>query len=484
MRIRTGTTGASGRDRMGHVLVLSLFAVITVALLMASFLQMASQNARHQAEATERKQAFYLAEAGLGEAYSGVLFGKTGKVGSRESPAIFGDGLLWVESTDIGDGALELKSYGMVGGETATLSLVVERGSLNIGSLGFFGAESLAIGDGVRIDAFDSSRPDTEESFVARVGSNDDITIHSSDEGSTSIEGDVTPGKDKTLILTGTPTITGSTESRRSEIELPDVKAPDLEEEPGITYDRPNPLRIRSGETRFEFIRILEDSDLLIRGPCTIVTDELYLAPGASVEFDSKFGEIQIFVEKKLELSSGSFVEHRGQDPSMLTINFLDDEPALLHAEGSFHGTVLSPKGLLDVGPAFEVFGAAIGKELNLAPGARLHFDHFLLKVGSEEAKPSFLSWRIVDFTDAVPGKRSRDPFRDLGVDRRTLLAPSKSHEDQFLEIEYYDKSGILRSYSGMESAFDWQDVATVVGGSRDGEYAALSGKDGLTMVK
>ena len=88
-RVRSG--------RRGNALVLSLIVVLVVSTLAASFLQLTSAVTRRQANAVDIKQAFYLAESGLTEAYSGLMQGKTGSVGSQADPAIFGRGLFWVE---------------------------------------------------------------------------------------------------------------------------------------------------------------------------------------------------------------------------------------------------------------------------------------------------------------------------------------------------------------------------------------------------
>ena len=59
--------------------------------------------------------------------YVGLGIAKTGNVGSETEPAVYGDGLLWVEATDLGDNLVQLESTGMWGSGRATLGLVVER---------------------------------------------------------------------------------------------------------------------------------------------------------------------------------------------------------------------------------------------------------------------------------------------------------------------------------------------------------------------
>ncbi len=90
-----GTSQRNGTSRAdavrGSALVLSLVAVTTVVVLAASFSQFASSVANRQAQAVNRKRAFYMAEAGLAESFAGFTCGKSGNVGSKEAPALLAD---------------------------------------------------------------------------------------------------------------------------------------------------------------------------------------------------------------------------------------------------------------------------------------------------------------------------------------------------------------------------------------------------------
>jgi len=121
---------------------------------------------------------------------------------------------------------------------------------------------------------------------------------------------------------------------------------------------------------------------------------------------------------------------------------------------------------------------------LLLEPDVRLHFDLYLAMLAQEIVKPSFVSWRLEDFADPFPGMRGNDPFQKLNINRDALPLPADAHEDQFLEIQYFDLAGDLQFFSGMESGFDWTKVGVIVGGFRDGQFAALTGTEGTVLVK
>jgi hypothetical protein len=93
-----------------------------------------------------------------------VRIGRTGQVGTQELPAQYGDGLLWVDSTETADGLLRLESTGMVGGGRAKLALVVEPTELE---LGFFSDEDLVVESVLLVDGYDSTIGDyVEQVFV------------------------------------------------------------------------------------------------------------------------------------------------------------------------------------------------------------------------------------------------------------------------------------------------------------------------------
>ena len=118
--------------RRGGVLVLALVAVSSVAVMAACMLQMSMACMSRQRAAIESKQAFYLAEAGLTEAYLGLSIGKTGNVGRPDRPAVFGGGLFWVEATQQAPRRVRLESTAMFAGSRTVLAMLAERGEVSV----------------------------------------------------------------------------------------------------------------------------------------------------------------------------------------------------------------------------------------------------------------------------------------------------------------------------------------------------------------
>ena len=158
-------SGFRNDGQAGSALVLSLLAVIVVAALAGSYMGLSSSISKRQGRAAHRKQSFYVAEAGLSEAFTGMWVGRTGNVGTPDEPAVFGHGLFWVETEDLGDGIHRLDSTGMYGSGRATLGLVVQEGGESVASLGVFCQEPLVVPTAVRIDRYDSEAGTYDEQW-------------------------------------------------------------------------------------------------------------------------------------------------------------------------------------------------------------------------------------------------------------------------------------------------------------------------------
>lgn len=461
------------RTRRGGVLVLSLVAVFTVTVLAAGFSRFASSVASRQAQAVNKKRAFYLAEAGLAEAFAAFSCGRLGAVGSVASPALLGDGVFWVEATEIEPGIVRLLSTGMVGTGRAELALIAKRGEQDISSLGVFSAGDLSLPAGSLVDAYDSSLGSYASQLDksgATLGSNGNIVVTGTLLSPTLIDGDVTPGPEQQLSSQGSVTITGSSDPALRGTELPGVEVPKLSLGPAQAQDSPYPLVIPPGSVGFEGLSVASGSQVIIQGPAEVVLGALSLASEAELSFDTTQGKITLFVTDALDLGVGSFLSSTSTSPEDVLIQVPGEtaRPLALRANGSFHGVLYAPQASVQVGPSFELFGALVADDLVFEGPAMLHFDQHLASVASENALPKVLTWRLEQLA-SVSADLAMDPFAILGVDRSTLAKPAEAYADQTLSIDYYDASNTYHRYTGSESSFDWSVVKTVIFAVRDG---------------
>lgn len=462
-------SGGCGSER-GGVLVLALVAVGVVALLSVTYLQLSANITRRQVAAVDTKVAFYLAEAGLAEGYTGLMVGHTGSVGTAEAPALHGEGVFWVEATELSDDLVELQATGLAKSGKAVLGLVVRRGTQNTGALGIFSENDLVVPDGSAIDGYDSAggayaaqaAADPESIQHARVGSNGNVTVIESG-GATAILGDVFAGPGGAVLTTGAPTITGTSGTSAGPVELAEVRAPDVTMAAGIEQLAGAPLVVPSGTFGADFLRLASDAEVLLQGPLRLVLGDLSLDGGAELVCDTTDGPIEIYVAGAVDLDPAAVFSNTSEDPGRLTLNVASETTVAFTGAGAFHGLVYAPEGTVEVGTGFELFGGIVAETLALAGGARLHYDERLVESGAHEALPKVVSWRILDLPQGLTASVGTDPFAALGVSPSALARPSQAHEDQNLSILYLNTMLLPGTYNGLESAFDWAQVRQVL---------------------
>ncbi|MFT5198153.1 MAG: hypothetical protein ACI87O_000806 [Planctomycetota bacterium] len=142
-----------GNVRAGGALIVALATMTIVASFGAAYLRLVTSASSRQSSEVATLKAFYIAEAGLAEAFHSVRIGRTGQVASIMTPAKFGGGLVWVDASQTKDDQIRLVSTGMWAGGRATLSYVLQPKEL---TLGIFSDEDLVIDQVIMVDGYDS----------------------------------------------------------------------------------------------------------------------------------------------------------------------------------------------------------------------------------------------------------------------------------------------------------------------------------------
>ena len=469
--------------RRGGALILATMAVTVVAVLTTCILQVVGQSSRREQSALDTRKSFYLAEAGLAEAYNGIRVGKTGNVGTAAAPAVLGDGLFWVEATELDEDRLELESTAMCGIGLVSLSMVVEKGEQSVASLGVFSSLALDVPPGSTIQGYDSAAGPLAPSVVGRIGSNENIVARGTRTAPTTLRADLAPGPSHTASVGSFVTHTGGIEPRPAAVNLPPGELPFDPSAPGVSHSAPIPLVLPSGDVGLSFLTVAADSQVIAQGPCNLVVNDLTLEPGASLEFDTGLGPVKVWVRRSLTMNAGSQVACSSTDPSEVLVQLFSSTAALLTPTGSFYGVVYAPTAEVTVGAQVDMRGAVIARRLVLQPGAHLSFDQHLDTEAAESQMPKLVSWRILEMQASAGPEGVRDPFDRLGLDPATLLSPADAHQDQVLDVVYMDSAGAVETYAGMESDFDWTAVQEVESLARDGEPVALPPPEPLPPV-
>lgn len=504
-------------SRRGSVMFAALAVVLTVTVLASCLLQISSVTSREQTQSIDSKRALYLAEAGLSEAWYGLKVGKSGNVGTAELPASYGDGLLWVEAEDIGEGRISLMSTGMVGSGRFSLSMVVEHENGSVGSMGFFADDSMEIGEGVLIDSYDSSAGTYEDlvggvldpleglglldpignlvegvligGSTSRVGSNGDIHVNGSPEATTVISGDVQPGPSGSVIFGEGVNITGSTAPASKPFDLPTVEVPTIVSKGDMTVGARGSLsQLPTGESAYDLLKVPTGRTLTIQGPTTLVVSRFQVDAGGSLVLNASQGPIEIFATSELTLADGSTVSCLHESPTELSLQvsasqWIDrngdgelEPPANFQPRGAWLGTLYAPDSPIEISAATEVFGAIAAESLTLADGAKVHFDEALAAFSNTpDGELVVTAWRVMDLPDTELVKERRDPLLKLLADDVVVPLASQAHETIMFKIRFVTWSDETITWRGDEAKFDWLRVKTLLEVAREGDANFLS---------
>lgn len=426
--------GSRGRRR-GSAMVAALCVVFVVTVLSLVYIQLSlAKNKEHQG-AIDVKRAFYLAEAGISEAFAGLVAGKSGNVGSQVLPARFGNGLFWVSAIPEDEEKITLKSTGLCGGGRCTISVVVEKQDPSLASRGVFGERGVTIQDGSRIDSYDSSvgpyvppsgggsigQPGGggSQPVDARVSSNGDVTLSGTTTlsgASTRVYGDVRPGPNHSVFRSSGVSITGSTAPLASEESAPTIRVPQFSSSGSVTAGSGGLSTILpSGDSAYAQIRVTAGGRATIAGPATLVVDRLQVDRGGTFAIDATNGPVKIFVTQMLDLAPLATVTTTAPKPKSIEVlvtartpvdrngDGIPDPPVRIAATASFTGTIYAPGADVTLASTFVVFGAIAARTLVLDPNSRVHFDKALTRPTVEDGgMPASLGWRL----DEIPKTR------------------------------------------------------------------------------
>lgn len=433
-------------------MIAALLVVFAVATLSMIQLQLDLSKAREQRTAVDTKRAFYMAEAGLAEAFHGIASGKSGNVGTADEPARFANGIFFTTAKEEGLGRVTLTSTGLCGAGRAALSIVVERTSSSVASLGFFGDELVAVEGGATIDSYDSRKGPYSPPLLpvggspptgAKVGSNQNLTVGGRN-GTTKVYGNAQPGPTGVLVRGRSTTISGSTAPFLTANALEAIDVPVCQPQGSITTSPSKPLvAIPSGERQFDSLKVTGATKLVITGPAKIVVGQLVVDAQGEVTIDATKGPVELYVTDWLALKSGSKFTTGTSDPRSVSIlvsasesrdrdgNGSIDPPVVLKPTGSLIGTLHAPSAEVAIPHTFPVFGAVSAKRLTVMTGAQVHFDESLLEAGqSDDGLPKLIGWRLVELPNVPMVKLRYDALRALAADGVTPVKSSVAHFD------------------------------------------------------
>jgi hypothetical protein len=412
--------------------------IVTVLIVLSmAWLQLGlTKNKEHQNSA-DTKRAFYIAEAGLSEAFAGLVAGRSGNVGGPGLPARFANGLFWVTAREESDGKVSLTSTGMVGSGRVALSMVLENAAETVASKGAFGDQSVTVMGGARIDAFDSRGGGSSAQMIdpdapqtgARVGSNQDILVLDPPPtmlgAKTEIFGDARPGPRRAVIRGSNSTITGSTAPSDEMVTLPSITVPSIPSNGNIDYSlTTSPLTLPTGSTAFGTLRVRNGAKVIVQGPTTLVVNSLQVDSNAELVLDSTAGPIQLFVRDYIYFATTSRLRTPERVPNRVSIqttasktidrdgDLIPDPPVRFQVTSNVYATIYAPLASVSIPASMDLFGAITALQLTVQQSARIHFDRALTVATRQNGgQPRFAGWRIVELPSSPLISMRYDPL-------------------------------------------------------------------------
>lgn len=429
---------ARPRARRGAAALMVLFVLIPLAALTFAFLQMGSAFSREHGYRIEDERALLLAEAGIEEGLFALRSGKTGRVGRPDQPAYFGDGLLWVESdTDAGADLIRLRSVAMVGSGRAAVERLVFHWFDDPSTIGIFSTKDLVLASNTNIDSFDSALGSYADQLAAAGGgplgdravaqSNGDVIVNSTVE----VFGDAHPGKDDTVQVPGSSTVTGSVQPAMEPRTLPPVTVPAIPVTGSGKLTVNSPRTLAPGDYHFTEVD-LNSKSLTIQGPARIVVDDFDMDSNTLLTFETSGGRIEVYGTGDFIVSSNTVMQTTQKQAELVGIYFTGgpSQKVDLNSNADFYGTIYSPEGTVEIASNFEIFGSVAADQVILNSNVQLHFDEALLRVPTDLGNFLPATWVVVDFPVREYMADRKDPFELLGVDANALPRPGDAHDN------------------------------------------------------
>lgn len=418
---------------------LVVFAALMVFGLAA--LRMTMSSSKANLASNEEREATALAEAGLNEAMNAVRAGGSGSLGSMNWPVAMGEGLFWVDATDLGNNRVQLVATGMLGSGRSALEVVVERPT-NESPL--FEAvinsdNNLSMASGTFSDSYRSSLGTYASQAVNTTNgfthANTEGTMRSN--GSISIGGvvfgDATPGPGRTASVSGSAYLHGSDAPAEEPFLFSPIEFPGIPQAGSYDVPEADSAVLPSGEYGFSDMTLGSDSKLRIEGPATILLDNFDASTHSRLEIDARLGPVAFYCRQDYSQEAGFEAVAVGDAP--LALAFLVDGKIKFSNDSIVRGGFYAPYANLTLSSGSEIFGALAVSGLTMANGVRFHYDedlrsYFMADTGQQGAESvTMLAWFEREVTPVSLRFNRGDPFEVLGVDRSDSLSVEGARE-------------------------------------------------------
>ncbi|MEZ5977756.1 MAG: hypothetical protein R3F34_06015 [Planctomycetota bacterium] len=430
-------------SRRGSTLTVALLLVSGAALMSVITLQRGLQQWQLQAASSEQKLAFYMAEAGLADAFDDLRSGGSGNIGTKEVPATYGSGAFWVESVEDEDQVVFIESTGLFQTTAVRLSQAVQKPKLPIGEYGFFGEGGVVVGENVTISLREGAGEEeevVEEPPVDETPTRTrialpvyptygllDLPLLGSDGGidlqtGVSVLGDAIPGPGGLVTQVVGSLLSGSSLPEEVHRTLPAIAMPVLDSKPNLSVAANTTQTLATGTHGYGTITVAGRGVLTIEGPASIAVSSLIVQRGGKLSLDTSGGPVHFYVEDFFGLDTNSLVENTSGDASDAIFvieasatadhdgDGTDEEPVEWLTTRAMTAAIYAPnaKVTVPVGATFQ--GCITALELEIGDDCNLVYDERTRDVDIRGRDYVILSWRTIE----IPPDVLKDVRRDL----------------------------------------------------------------------
>jgi hypothetical protein len=374
MRTHPSVHATRRSPRRGSALGLALLVLFALVAAGGSSVTLGLSRLAASRRAKDIERAGGLAEAGLHCALFELrtLQDGTGDgLGNVQGALLGGSYAAQISPAFTGTGTFTLRAQGTVGPVRRGVEAVVQRA--HQGLAGFTGIESVILA-GTTLDSYDSALGTYSDQVgalgvagqQASLASNGDILLRGA---ACAIHGDATPGPQGS-VQGQTSGVTGSiAPAAQLQSFEPFVYAPSLPSSGELTGS----TSLADGSYRFDSVDLAAFDVLLLEGYVDLYVDgeisilggaKLVIAPGAVVKLRHGSGDIHL---------GGHGVVNEAASPGAFQFSSASAGEIKIAGTSSFHGAVYAPLAEIRKLGNAELYGAAVGRRLQLMGGAVHH---------------------------------------------------------------------------------------------------------------
>ena len=402
--------------RRGSLLLMVSVMLAATAVLALCMTRMHLSGAKEQHASQQEVRVELLADAALSRSYVEVQNGRSGVLGSAQTPVTLEGGQAYVTSTAFGPSntLLRLSSTGMSGKAKATSELVLKSNANPRDIWAAFGIDYLYLSSQAKVDSYDSSLGTYAAQNVNGSGSNS----YALTNGNTGSDGNINmsqnslvfgnaqagPGYSTTVL--GNAAVSGTTAPMLSSITWPPVTLPVNPANGNTSFN--NNASVTSGTHAYGATTLGNNVQLTVTGPATLVFDSLVLRTGSAIIANATNGPVKIYVANNMVMNSNTTIHATDFKPAGVEVNLLSDnvfdpnvqvtlDTVTFNSNSTLYGTMYAPTAAVVIDSNFTVYGGVIARRVDLRSNSRVHYDQALAHITAPgTALYSRISWRVL----------------------------------------------------------------------------------------